>query len=487
MILLSVFIFCLIVFGCSSSEDNRTDLYEIIYDSPDSLLNIVANTDTIGMNKEERYLYNLTYTAAMYRTGTCMDDTTDISACETYYKGIDNDKLYAVSMLYNAENAYNKFEYYKAVEKLMKALDVAKGIGDNALISDIYNLLYRINREAGCSSRAFDYCRKALEYAVKGGHVNQIVGANNDMASVLIAKGDLKKSAEILSSNEEIIDNADKKKQSDYYRIKGECYLLSDSIDAAANMFFKAEDILPTSETFCDIAVYYEKIGDTVKSRNYYYSAITADKRGYVSIKAYNKILENYRKDESFNVLKRICMELNKLYIRRGETVDVSRLEQMEAAYDDEKENGVNIWFIVSFGIIFISGSVYFMIIRKRRFDNDENGDLLFMNENIVYELHRYSSVGKMPTQEQWIALHSAANKYIPFFLSRLHKINDLSAREINICLLTRLHFSPSEIATLTDISPQNVTNIRSRLLRKIFSVSGGAAEFDRRICDMKQ
>jgi len=59
-----------------------------------------------------------------------------------------------------------------------------------------------------------------------------------------------------------------------------------------------------------------------------------------------------------------------------------------------------------------------------------------------------------------------------------------LNISEQNTCLLTRLHFKPSDIAHLLDISPSYVTKIRMDLNRKLFHEEGSAKTFDKRIAE---
>lgn len=66
--------------------------------------------------------------------------------------------------------------------------------------------------------------------------------------------------------------------------------------------------------------------------------------------------------------------------------------------------------------------------------------------------------------------------------MSRLNNTDSLNIKETNVCLLIRLRFIPSEIAILTDMSPQLITNMRVRMLFKIFGERGGARDFDSRI-----
>ncbi len=484
--LLVIFISCFVLAGCNVPANDRTDVYgTLVYDNPDSLLQVVTNVDTTGMSTWDRQEYNLMYTAAMCRTGLCISDTAVISACEKFFSEEGDKNLTALSKLYHAENAYSQFDYYKAVKKAMEALNVLQDTDNDALKYSLFNLLYRINSETECSERAEFTCRKAVEYAESGGMENQIADARNNLAAMLIGQGKMDEAARILKGG---CPTTDKRILSEYYRIRGVYLLEKDSIGAAHDVLKKAEKIMPTAETFYDIALVYLKTGNDNQCLNYCHSATTADSRGYISLKAYNIIVENFSNQLNINTLVRICMDINKLYLKRAEPANVIKIEAVQAAYDKEDDGGIG-WGVVAIVVLLSAVAGVFLIRRRdtvRENRDAEGGDMKLMNEQIVYDLHKLCVQGRCPSQEQWIDLHSAANRNIPFFLERLHKINDLSAREINVCILTRLHFSPSEIATLVEVSPQSVTNIRARLLTKIFGVKGGAAEFDRRIVSMK-
>lgn len=472
--LLMIFMFGLVITGCNTSVSDRTDMYgTLVYDNPDSLLQVVTRIDTSAMSIDERQRYNLMYTAAMYRTGMFIEDTSLINACEEYYTEKEDRELMALSKLYHAENAYHQFDYYKAVSKTMDALNILQDVDNYPLKYNLLNLLYRINVETECYDRATDACLKAAEYAEKGGLVNQMAEARNYLAAMLIEQNKMDEAESILKRN---YDVTDRRIESEYFRIKGVYLLKKDSIVAARDMLKRAETLLPTSETFYNIASLYLKTHSTDSCLNYCHFAITADKRGYVSTKAYSIITENFSNQLGISTLRRICAEMNRLYLKRAGTGNAIKMNELQSAYDKE-EGSVVPWIIA----VLLAASVVAVIYIKKR-KTSVNGDVMLINENIVYELHKLSAQGKMPSQEQWIMLHGAANKHIPFFLERLHKVIDLSARDVNICLLTRLHFSPSEIAVLNDISAQSVTNTRARLLTKIFGVKGGAAEFDKRI-----
>lgn len=107
------------------------------------------------------------------------------------------------------------------------------------------------------------------------------------------------------------------------------------------------------------------------------------------------------------------------------------------------------------------------------------------LSADTVSRLHQMAARGKEAAEGDWQELHTLVQQQSPAFLARLNGAVSLSPLETNICLLIRLRFTPSEIATLAAISPQRVTNMRTALLLKIFGEKGGARDFDARLRGM--
>lgn len=117
-----------------------------------------------------------------------------------------------------------------------------------------------------------------------------------------------------------------------------------------------------------------------------------------------------------------------------------------------------------------------------RRNPKQWNMEDRLINADCVYALHRLASVGRTAEKHDWDALHQLTNSYDGRLNTLFAEHTKLSPNEINVTILTRLRFIPTEIAVLTGMSSQSVTNTRARLLQKIFGVKGGAKEFDDRI-----
>ena len=112
------------------------------------------------------------------------------------------------------------------------------------------------------------------------------------------------------------------------------------------------------------------------------------------------------------------------------------------------------------------------------------NIENMLLNADAVISLHRIASKGQTANEVNWYQLNqliSERDKNLAISLNNLK----LSEREEHVVMLIRLRFIPSEISVLMDISAQSVTNMRQRLMLKIFGDKGGARDFDRRIREL--
>ena len=105
------------------------------------------------------------------------------------------------------------------------------------------------------------------------------------------------------------------------------------------------------------------------------------------------------------------------------------------------------------------------------------------LSSDIVIKLHDLAAKGQKAGISEWNKLRGFVNAYMPNFLKVLsQKSEKLNLKETNLCILIRLQFLPSEIATLMDSSAQSLSNLRVRLLYKMFGIKGTAKEFNEKI-----
>lgn len=108
-----------------------------------------------------------------------------------------------------------------------------------------------------------------------------------------------------------------------------------------------------------------------------------------------------------------------------------------------------------------------------------------FMESKVVLTFQEYANVGKKPSASEWKDLQKLIEANLPAFWQRMSLFDGILDDEFRICLLTRLSFSPSQIASLLGISKQSVTNKRKKLVLLLFK-SDNIKKFDALIKELE-
>lgn len=112
---------------------------------------------------------------------------------------------------------------------------------------------------------------------------------------------------------------------------------------------------------------------------------------------------------------------------------------------------------------------------------NEENwqSEKNFMSSKIVQIFQTYAKVGNQPTVSEWKDLLMLVERSIPKFWENMSSFKDkISTDEFRICVLSRLSFSPSQVANLLGVSKQSVTNKRKKIVQILFN-SGDIKKLD--------
>lgn len=88
-------------------------------------------------------------------------------------------------------------------------------------------------------------------------------------------------------------------------------------------------------------------------------------------------------------------------------------------------------------------------------------------------------------SEEEWRCLQDTMENIYPTIHAALHRTIGLSDKEYRVCLLTKAGFKPSDITLLLNLSSGEVSHIKVRLLRKIFSVEGKTSDFNSKIAQL--
>ena len=93
---------------------------------------------------------------------------------------------------------------------------------------------------------------------------------------------------------------------------------------------------------------------------------------------------------------------------------------------------------------------------------------------SIIIQVHNQVLKSAKLSLGELNCLEAYARLSVAEFYEALTKADSkLSERELLLCVLTRLRFIPSEIVTALGISSQGISNMRSRLNRRMFHDKG--------------
>lgn len=281
----------------------------------------------------------------------------------------------------------------------------------------------------------------------------------------LLKKGDISKALEYsrLYEQESGLFDTDKniKKGFEiYYYIKGECYLATHQLDSAEYWFRK-------------------ELRDGKDIRNQ-----------IAGSKGLQEVFEKKKNSDSIAKYATLAYELNDSAYSLSE---MDNIQKYQASYNynhqrflaKEKESEAKIAWLTAIIVILVAAILLGFFFKRYRLFKHAALDYRLKNAEIT---KRFRSLAKSnpqqyPTNDDWKQLRQLVEHEIPAF----HRImnpdeSPLTEMEYDICLMSRVHILPNEMAKLKKCVPSYVSNIRKSLLKKVFAKEGNADEFDEEI-----
>jgi hypothetical protein len=125
--------------------------------------------------------------------------------------------------------------------------------------------------------------------------------------------------------------------------------------------------------------------------------------------------------------------------------------------------------------------------IMKSLLQRDSNSqtiaDRKLKDADIYSRFEQLSFKGQQPTHDEWEEMAQHVFLCYPGFKDFLSKhatlIND---KEYKTCLLIRIGFKPSNIGAMIDVSASYITELRTKMLQKLFNLSGSSKLFDKQL-----
>lgn len=277
----------------------------------------------------------------------------------------------------------------------------------------------------------------------------------------LVEKGDLKKAKDYAliyerSSGFFDKDGNIKKGREMYYYAKGKYYLAANHVDSAEMMFRKL-------------------MGNPSLNRR------------IAGSKGLQQIFERKGNSDSIAKYANLGYNLNDSAYSLSEMQNIQR---MKASYNyahhkltaEQQKLKATRSFILFMSLLFLVIVLAIVITPKYRKLQKIALDFRLKNSAITLRFRKMarSNPPIIPTYSEWAEIRRLVEKEIPSFHERLKsQPNILEDIDYDICILIRVFMSPIEISKLTQCSPSNVSNIRKRLLKRVFEKEGGSDDFD--------
>ena len=189
---------------------------------------------------------------------------------------------------------------------------------------------------------------------------------------------------------------------------------------------------------------------------------------------AHNKAMTTLRSaEEQLNILTSQKEEVEKLLLE--ETIKSSQ-------YNDELSS-INQEILAKSEEIDQLNNIIAQLEKTIEPDKHSDANELLMQSEAVYLL-RKSLIAKGHTikDEHWQKLFETINHLFPNFESVINRDGKLSKTDIQVCMLVKARFSPSEIDCIMNMKHSYATNARKRLHNTIFGYPGSGDDFDKKI-----
>ena len=107
--------------------------------------------------------------------------------------------------------------------------------------------------------------------------------------------------------------------------------------------------------------------------------------------------------------------------------------------------------------------------------------DRKLIDTDIYKRFEQLSTKGQLPTQSEWEQIEQQIFLCYPGFKDFMSKHEyQLNNKEYKTCLLIRIGIKPTNIGSMLGVASSYITELRTKLLQKLFGMSGSSKSFDR-------
>lgn len=522
---LSIVVFLMV--GCGhrpSHHGDMTAIDSVSFRHPDSVSQMLVDIEPRLATADDSAYYGMLYTEDITRIGLSLADDSLVSRAIRHFSDPSSadQQLYVRSLLARSRNSYLRSRWPEALRDGMAARRACLS-EDRLLRSRVNSVIGEINLSAGGFQQATDCFRQALADAESCGEdADHIVQLCNNMAEAFDQMGKRdsfmsyqRRLSPLLPRVGSRVRTAVRVNQGDYYLRRGDI--------SRAEACLKAVNGVDISKKSSFLLANIYRLEHRDREAEFMWFDAAGASSASVRMAALDSLLK-YRPDDALlkDLLIRAYRDTPTLY----DADELTSLQQAEhRALQQQRSYRMAIWALSIICLLLVSLLLLAVYHRRRmrlfrRHIHDLNRRYLhdiedynrakteinrlqqritayqddkhqlqqwdmqdmLLGDASVIALHRMASRGQTGHAESWQALQTLIRERDPRFWMALKRLPELSERELHACLLIRLRFLPTEIGALFAVTPQAVTNLRVRLLQKLFGVQGGAKDFDERI-----
>ncbi len=504
--------------SCNSSKYPKTlvEIDSLCYSNPQFAL---TKLEQIGNNLDTSQTavwmyYNLLKLKAQEKTCTPHSDLGKINLLKSYYEGIGNKRFLSEIYYLTGTTYLDLHDSPQALEYFHKTLNECKDIRLEGLT---YAQIGNIMLYQGNFTSAIDFYKKSYNIDLIR---NDIKGQIYDLRDLGYTYANTNKTDSAILFSHQSLQLA-LKAQMPQMITSARSSLANIYLDSKQDVDSASKYFLPLLNDVRDenksgtysMAIKYYKLRNLPDSVNYYIKKIEDFGEIYAKEAAYREKVEI--------ALKKNCSDKDllswKLFTQYADSIEsisnATAIANSQSLYDyaqREKENTKlqnenkqrKLWQIIYGLSTFLTFLLFYVYYKKYKTAQNEqkrqmmeiqhildkntaqkttNKDILSqIRETNTYSIFVQKAQNKININEdEWKDLDELINKYYNDFKITLYRICKLSEIEYRICLLLKVGFTLSDMATILHREPSTLSMARKRLYKKLFHKDGKAEELD--------
>ena len=505
-------IILVIIVGCSNEQSHNellTNAEQIVFTQPDSVVRMLSPSwNDTTMSESDRALFGLVYTEAIHRSGLYIGSDSLIKASKEYFNRNGDEERLARSLLHYGIILYQQQKTREAVLAMKQAEQMASGMNEPVWDWYLFAVLGDVSDNVGEYTMTLRYYKQALKAAQQVGNKQWTVQTLNNIATTFDVLDDIDSLNYYLEIAKPLTDKVEGDVKSNYLVNQATYLMKTGKIDEAKRFLTESMQISPTDRGYKILADIYVQEGDTASALMQWYR-LTTSLSPDVAIQSYQLLINYLNLEGDTKNAAVYSQRLNEVYSSLYDRRDAEDIVDVMTQFDEQlKERRQYRTVIALLSVIIFLMIVSALIVwynRRRiyklnvRFAETQQKYNLTQSEltQVRRQKEREQRENSLKMKATVSSLHTSANKGKPADDEDANELaqisyaqnpilrellSSLNTKEQLVCLLTIQNFQPTEIATLTICTPQAITNIRVRLLKKLFGVTGGAKDFDNAI-----